>query len=93
MSKSDKPRITKHGMLWKCYRPLHSGVGFGLTPADAYRSWLLDSQRPNFNPLPPRLVPMHEPVVPWPVYQPPVFAPTPATDPWWEPPYTVTCWQ
>ena len=91
-----KPRITKNGMLWVCYAPLRPGRGFGLTPSEAYRNWLMDSQRPMPPPQPlPRLMPMHEPVAPWPVHQPPQYAPGLmdrrfGVEPW-QPPWTVTC--
>lgn len=92
-----KPRITKHGMLWQCRAPLRPGLGLGLTPADAYRNWLMDSQRPMLSPgLLPRMVPMHEPVAPWPVYQPPQFAPGvpphrfTGAEPWLRP-HAITC--
>lgn len=84
-----KPRLTRRGLLWTCRTPLCDGLGIGLTPADAYKNWLLDSQRPRFSlPEPPRLMPMHEPVAPWPQYWPPVFV---RHDPQYGPPYTVTC--
>lgn len=96
-----KPRITKHSLGWVCRAPLRPGWGFGLTPAEAYRNWLLDSQRPMLSPQPlpqpqPRLMPMHEPVTPWPAYQPPLYAPGvpghrfTSADPW-QPPWTITC--
>lgn len=92
-----KPRITKSGLLWLCRAPLRPGMGIGLTPADAYRNWQMDSQRPHFSPGHlPRLVPMHEPVAPWPAFNPPLFGPgvpshrLTGAEPW-QPPYTVTC--
>ena len=73
-----KPRITKHGLVWMCRAGSMLGMGLGLTPAEAYRNWASVDRRPAFWPdRLPRLVPMHEPVAPWPAFNPPL--------------YTVTC--
>lgn len=42
----NKPRIKKRGLVWHCSAPLRAGNGFGLTPSEAYRNWLVDAERP-----------------------------------------------